>query len=129
MNHFIALTLNAQSEYQSFNINIKHMSLSLLESHVIENKRVDSFSVRILLLLDYLYIGSFPGTHRALVTGNHLDSGVCHPSCVTRSQMRCRQFISPNSVWWLRVMSVVTRDNDRKIMIVFDIDMMRLQKK
>ena len=60
------------------------MSLSLLESHVIENKRVDSFSVRILLLLDYLYIGSFPGMHRALVTGNHLDTGVCHPSCVTK---------------------------------------------
>ena len=120
--------LRGNNNVMTFYLNICRF-LFLKVMSLIENKRVDSFSVRILLLLDYLYIGSFPGTHRALVTGNHLDSGVCHPSCVTRSQMRCRQFISPNSVWCLRVMSVVTRDNDRKIMIVFDIDMMRLQKK
>ena len=94
---------------------------------LIENKRAGSFCIRILLLLDYLYIGSFPGMHRALVTENHLDPGACHPSCV-KIPDAMRQFIKFNSVWCLLVMIGVTRDNDRKIMIVFDIDMLRLQK-
>ena len=35
----------------------------------------------VVLLLDYLYIGSFPGMPRLLVTENHLDPGLAPVMC------------------------------------------------
>ena len=66
MNHFIAVTLSELLLDDLF----KHASLArfpyLKVMSLIENKRAGGqvLSILVLLLLDYLYIGSFPGLHR-----------------------------------------------------------------